>query len=50
MNEDAIDLLQSVFQLNISNRPCLEEMMKHPWVTNHDVATKEEFLQFLNRR
>eukprot|EP00549_Striatella_unipunctata_P025669 CAMPEP_0118725856 /NCGR_PEP_ID=MMETSP0800-20121206/33374_1 /TAXON_ID=210618 ORGANISM="Striatella unipunctata, Strain CCMP2910" /NCGR_SAMPLE_ID=MMETSP0800 /ASSEMBLY_ACC=CAM_ASM_000638 /LENGTH=379 /DNA_ID=CAMNT_0006634605 /DNA_START=96 /DNA_END=1235 /DNA_ORIENTATION=+ len=47
MSRDAMDLLQSIFQLNPSDRPSLEEVMKHPWVKNPDVITKEEFMNMI---
>eukprot|EP00549_Striatella_unipunctata_P017168 CAMPEP_0118697086 /NCGR_PEP_ID=MMETSP0800-20121206/14265_1 /TAXON_ID=210618 ORGANISM="Striatella unipunctata, Strain CCMP2910" /NCGR_SAMPLE_ID=MMETSP0800 /ASSEMBLY_ACC=CAM_ASM_000638 /LENGTH=200 /DNA_ID=CAMNT_0006596387 /DNA_START=1 /DNA_END=603 /DNA_ORIENTATION=+ len=47
MSEDAIDLLQSIFQLDPNHRPSLDQVMEHPWVTNPNVPSKDEFLQFV---
>mmetsp|Transcript_35886 Transcript_35886/g.55198 ORF Transcript_35886/g.55198 Transcript_35886/m.55198 type:complete len:415 (-) Transcript_35886:113-1357(-) len=48
MDDDAKELLQSIFQLDPANRPSLEDVMNHRWVTNPNVATREEFLYFLH--
>jgi len=37
LTEEAGDLLQAMLQLNPRNRLSLEQVMKHPWVTNPDI-------------
>eukprot|EP00549_Striatella_unipunctata_P021248 CAMPEP_0118693174 /NCGR_PEP_ID=MMETSP0800-20121206/11751_1 /TAXON_ID=210618 ORGANISM="Striatella unipunctata, Strain CCMP2910" /NCGR_SAMPLE_ID=MMETSP0800 /ASSEMBLY_ACC=CAM_ASM_000638 /LENGTH=154 /DNA_ID=CAMNT_0006591359 /DNA_START=172 /DNA_END=636 /DNA_ORIENTATION=- len=47
ISKNAIDLLQSMFQIDPDDRPTLEQVMMHPWVTDPDVATQEEMMEFV---
>ena len=38
LSEDALDLLQRMFQLDPRHRMTLDEILRHPWVTNPEIA------------